>query len=277
MKKLPVGIQVYGLRDLLENTPDSFEEVMAQVKKMGYDGVELAGTYGLEPGYIKGVLDSLGLVPISAHVPLVDMMADTDKVIRYYKVIGVKYVVVPYLPEEYRHLTEGYVKVITEMTRIGKSMTENGLTLLYHNHDFEFVTLPDGTFGFDDIYRQVPEEALKAEPDTCWIKVAGQKPSAYVKKYAGRCPIVHLKDFIKEGSPKNLYKLIGIETEEAEEETGIFEFRPVGFGQQIWEPILNASLEAGAEWVVVEQDEHYDLTCLEAARRSREYLKILGW
>lgn len=277
MKKLPVGIQVYGLRDLLENTPDSFEEVMAQVKKMGYDGVELAGTYGLEPGYIKGVLDSLGLVPISAHVPLVDMMAETDKVIRDYKVIGVKYVVVPYLPEEYRHLTEGYDKVIAEMTRIGKTMAENGLTLLYHNHDFEFVTLQDGTFGFDDIYRQVPEEALKAEPDTCWIKVAGQNPSAYVKKYAGRCPIVHLKDFIKEGNPKNLYKLIGIETEGAEEETGTFEFRPVGFGQQIWEPILNASLEAGAEWIVVEQDEHYNLTCLEAAGRSREYLKILGW
>ena len=98
-----------------------------------------------------------------------------------------------------------------------------------------------------------------------------------MKKYAGRCPIVHLKDFIKEGSPKNLYKLIGIETEEAEEEKGIFEFRPVGFGQQIWDPILNASLEAGAEWGVVEQDEHYALTCLEAARRSREYLKILGW
>lgn len=277
MKKLPVGIQVYGLRDMLENTPDCFEEVMAQVKEMGYDGVELAGTYGLEPDYIRDVLDSLGLVPISAHVPLADMMADTDKVIRDYKVIGVKYVVVPYLPEEYRHLTEGYDKVIAEMARIGKAMAENGLTLLYHNHDFEFVTLPDGSFGFDDIYRQVPETALKAEPDTCWIKVAGQNPAAYVKKYAGRCPIVHLKDFIKEGSPKNLYKLIGIETEEAEEETGIFEFRPVGFGQQIWEPILDASLEAGAEWVIVEQDEHYDITCLEAARRSREYLKILGW
>lgn len=277
MKKLPVGIQVYGLRDLLENTPERFAEVMAQVKEMGYDGVELAGTYGLEPGYIKEVLDKLGLTPISAHVPLADMMADTDSVIRDYKIIGVKYVVVPYLPEEYRHLTEGYDKVIAEMTRIGKAMTENGLTLLYHNHDFEFVTLPDGTFGFDDIYKQVPAEALQAEPDTCWIKVAGQNPVSYVKKYAGRCPIVHLKDFIKEGNPKNLYKLIGIETEEAEEETGIFEFRPVGFGQQIWEPILNASLEAGAEWVVVEQDEHYDLTCLEAARRSREYLKILGW
>ena len=51
----------------------------------------------------------------------------------------------------------------------------------------------------------------------------------------------------------------------------------VGFGQQIWEPILDASVDAGAQWVVVEQDEHYDLPSLECARRSREYLKILGW
>lgn len=277
MKKLPVGIQVYGLRDLLENTPDRFEEVMANIKEMGYDGVELAGTYGLEPSCIKEVLDKLGLTPISAHVPLAEMMEDVERVIRDYKAIGVKYIVVPYLPEEYRHLTDGYGKVISELTRIGKAMTANGLTLLYHNHDFEFVTLPDGTFGFDDIYKRVPADALQAEPDVCWIKVAGQNPAAYVKKYAGRCPIVHLKDFIREGNPQNLYKLIGIETEEAEEDTGMFEFRPVGFGQQIWEPVLEASLEAGAGWVVVEQDEHYDLPCLEAARRSREYLKILGW
>ena len=43
-----------------------------------------------------------------------------------------------------------------------------------------------------------------------------------MNKYTGRCPIVHLKDFIKKGSPKNLYKLIGIETEEQTEEGGVF-------------------------------------------------------
>lgn len=277
MKTLSVGIQVYGLRDLLEDTPERFEEVMRQVKDMGYQGVELAGLYGLDPHEVKRILDQVGLVPISAHVPLADMMADLDKVIEDYSVIGVQYVVVPYLPEEYRPLTDGYETVLREMTRIGGALAQKGMTLLYHNHDFEFVVLPDGTFGFDDIYKQVPAEALQAEPDTCWIKVAGQNPAAYVKKYAGRCPIVHLKDFIKEGTPKNLYKLIGIETEEKEEEGGIFEFRPVGFGQQVWEPILQAAVEAGAGWVVVEQDEHYDLPSLEAARRSREYLKILGW
>ena len=50
-----------------------------------------------------------------------------------------------------------------------------------------------------------------------------------------------------------MYKLIGIDTEEEEENTGYFGFRPVGFGQMIWEPVLEASIEANAKWVVVEQ------------------------
>ena len=100
MKKLPVGIQVYGLRNLLENTPDQFETVMKQVKELGYEGVELAGTYGLEAADIRDTLGETGLVPLSAHVPLVDMMKDIDAVIKEYQTIGVSYLVVPYLPEE---------------------------------------------------------------------------------------------------------------------------------------------------------------------------------
>lgn len=276
-KKLPVGIQVYGLRDLLENTPEQFPAVMKQVKELGYDGVELAGLYGLDPTFIRDTLAEIGLTPLSAHVPLADMTADIEKVIADYQLIGVDYLVVPYLPEEYRHLTPGYPVVIEEMKKIGAAVKAAGMKLLYHNHNFEFVRMEDGTFGFDDIYRQVPADLLMVEPDTCWIKVAGQDPVEYIHKYGSRCEVIHLKDFVKEGNPQNLYKLIGIETEKKEEDTGFFEFRSVGFGQMLWEPILNASLEAGAKWVVVEQDEHYDLPPMECARRSREYLKILGW
>ena len=277
IRKLPVGIQVYGLRDLLENTPEQFPAVMKQVKELGYDGVELAGLYGLDPTFIRDMLAEIGLTPLSAHVPLADMTADIEKVIADYQLIGVDYLVVPYLPEEYRHLTPGYPVVIEEMKKIGAAVKAAGMKLLYHNHNFEFVRLEDGMFGFDDIYRQVPADLLMVEPDTCWIKVAGQDPVEYIHKYGSRCEVIHLKDFVKEGNPQNLYKLIGIETEKKEEDAGFFEFRSVGFGQMLWEPILNASLEAGAKWVVVEQDEHYDLPPMECARRSREYLKILGW
>lgn len=275
--KLPVGIQVYGLRDLLEGKPENFRPVMEQVKKMGYDGVELAGLYGLEPSFVKKILEEVGLTPISAHVPLVEMLADVQEVVDTYKEIGVKYIAIPYLPEEYRPNTPGYERGLKEFARIGKVMKENGIKLEYHNHDFEFVKLSNGQFGFDNIYSEVSEDLLKVEPDLCWIKVAGQSPEEYLRKYGTRCEVVHLKDFYMEGNPKNLYKLIGLDEEENQEDTGVFEFRPVGFGMQIWEPILKAILEAGAKWVIVEQDEHYDLDPLEAARRSREYLKILGW
>lgn len=277
MKSLPVGLQLYSIRDLLEKTPQDFEAVMRQVKELGYEGVELAGLYGLSPEMIRDTLAKVGLTPVSAHVPLAEMMEDIEKVIHDYSVIGCRCIVIPYLPEEFRHLTPGYDKVISEMKRIGQALKDHGMTMLYHNHDFEFVTLDDGSFGLDDIYRQVPPELLQAEPDTCWIKVAGQDPAAYVRKYTGRTPIVHLKDFIKEGNPQNLYKLIGIDTEEEESESGYFQFRPVGFGQQVWEPILDASVDSGAGWIIVEQDEHYEIPAMEAARLSREYLKLLGW
>ena len=71
-KKLPVAIQVYGLRDLLENTPENFKEVMQKVKDLGYDGVELAGLYGLKPEYVKEVLDEVGLVPV-IPLPFIDV------------------------------------------------------------------------------------------------------------------------------------------------------------------------------------------------------------
>ena len=199
MKRLPVGIQVYGLRDLLENTPENFRSVMLQIKEMDYDGVELAGLYGLEPEFVKKTLDEIGLIPISAHVPLTEMMEDAKKVAETYQKIGVSYIAVPYLPEEYRPNTPGYETVLKEMARIGQIMKEYGIKLEYHNHDFEFVRLPDGTFGFDDIYRRIPEDLLKVEPDLCWIKVAGESPVDYLKKYGERSEVVHLKDYIKEG------------------------------------------------------------------------------
>ncbi len=276
--KLPVGIQVYGLRDLLENTPENFENVMQQVKDLGYDGVELAGLYGLEPTYIKETLEKIGLVPISAHVAFAEMMENLDKVIEDYSTIGVKYLVMPYMAEEYRPVNpEGFKEFLPLLNQVGEKIHNAGMTFLYHNHDFEFVKLENGKWGYDEMFDSIPHDNLQSELDTCWCDVATGEAPEFVKKYTGRIPVVHLKDYIKKGEVKNMYKLIGIETEDDGSDTGYFGFRPVGFGQMIWEPVLEASIEAGANWVIVEQDEHYEVEPLECARRSREYLKILGW
>ena len=277
-KKLPVAIQVYGLRDLLENTPENFKEVMQKVKDLGYDGVDLGGRRSIKQEYVKEVLDEVGLVPVSAHVAFAEMMENLDQILKDYSVIGVKYLVMPYMAEEYRPVNpEGFKKFLPLLNEVGQKIHDAGMTFLYHNHDFEFVKLPDGQWGYDAMFDAIPHDNLMSELDTCWCDVATGEAPEFVRKYTDRIPVVHLKDYIKKGEVKNMYKLIGIETEEEEGDTGYFGFRPVGFGQMIWESVLEASLEANAKWVVVEQDEHYDMEPLECARRSREYLKILGW
>lgn len=273
---LPVAIQLYTVREQLEK---DFEGTLKAVKKMGYDGVEFAGLYGHSACKIKKMLAEIELKPMSAHVPLDDILNDTDGIINTYKEIGCKYIAVPYVTEERRPGAEKFDETVEAIKKIGAKMSEAGLQLLYHNHDFEFVKV-DGEYGLDVLYARTCPKCLATEIDTCWVNVAGVNPSEYVRKYTGRAPVVHLKDFFITGKlPSHLYALIGIDEEESkEEEKGSFEFRPVGHGMQDIPSILAASTDARAEWVVVEQDEpSQGNDRLTSAKMSREYLKTLGW
>lgn len=273
MKTLPVAVQVYSVRDDAER---DFKGTMEKIKAIGYDGVELAGLYNLEPSYIKKVLNTLGLTPVSAHVPFQELTADLEGTVAKYKEIGVSYIAIPYLDDEDRPGAPKFEENLKELVKIGECCKKNGIVMLYHNHDFEFIKMPNGQYGLDYIYSSIGPELLQTEIDTCWVNVAGENPADYVKKYSGRAPVVHLKDFIKEGKPANMYELIGIETEK-KEDTGKFEFRPVGHGMQDFPSILAAALEAGAQWVVVEQDQSYETAPIDAITMSRQYLKTQGW
>ena len=100
-----IGLQVYSIRDYAEK---DFRGVMQQVKEMGYDGVELAGTYGLSAAEVKQVLAEVGLTVISAHVPLDDMVKDAEGTFAFYKEIGCRFVAVPWLGEERRPGNPGF-------------------------------------------------------------------------------------------------------------------------------------------------------------------------
>ena len=272
MKNLPVALQLYTVRDFLEKDVRS---TLAKVRELGYEYVEPAGLYGLPAETFRQYLDELGLKAICAHVPLAEMQADPDGVMKTYRKLGMKYIAVPYLAEGQRPGDPGFDKVLADIERIGKAAAENDMQLLYHNHDFEFITLPDGRFGLDAMYETVPAEYLATELDTCWVKVAGQDPAAYIRKYAGRCPVVHLKDFYG-SKTEHMYELIGTNEAKAEK-SAAFEFRPVGSGVQDIPAILEAALESGAHYVVVEQDSSNDRSSLDAAASSRQYLASLGW
>ncbi len=273
---LPVAVQVYSVRDSAEA---NLADTLRKIKDMGYDGVEFAGLYGYSPEYIKGLIDGIGLIPVSAHIPLDEMIADPEGTFAAYQTIGVKYGAVPYVTPERRPGAEKFFETIETIAKLGEIAKKYGITLLYHNHDFEFTKV-DGEYGLDILYSRVPKEFLETELDTCWVNVGGEVPAEYIAKYSGRTPVVHLKDFFMSGKlPKHLYALIGIDDEaEQDDEPSTFEFRPVGHGMQDMPAILAAAEASGAKYVVVEQDEpSMGLSRMDSIKTSREYLKSIGW
>ena len=268
---LPVAVQLYTVR---ESMSEDMRGTLETVKSLGYEGVEFAGLFGKTGEEVKAMCEEIGLIPLSAHVPYVDMVEDIS-ILETYKTIGCKYVVVPYLKEEHRPGTEAFAEVIENIKKIGAAANALGMTLLYHNHDFEFIKL-GGKYALDVLYEEVSADLLQTELDCCWVNVGGEVPADYIRKYAGRCPVVHLKDFYGEKS-EDMYELIGLEAT-APKRPGNFEFRPVGSGVQDFPAILKASEESGATWVVVEPDKAtMGLTPIESIAKSREYLRTLGY
>ena len=112
----PIGLQLYSVRDDLEK---DFEGTLRKVKALGYDAVEFAGLFGHGAEEVRNLCKEIGLIPLSAHVPFVDMMNDPDGVLKVYADIGCKFVVIPYLTEEYRPGQPKFQEVIDGAKLLG--------------------------------------------------------------------------------------------------------------------------------------------------------------
>lgn len=269
---MKLALQLYSVRENLEK---DFFGTLKKVKALGYEGGELAGLYGYSGKEVKEMFEKAELTPISAHVAYQDLIPDIDGLVKVYKEIGCEYIVIPYLPEDLRYGKEKYNEVVEGIKKIGAVCKENGITLLYHNHDFEFEKNEKGKYVLDALYDEIGADLLQTEIDTCWVNVGGEDPCDYVRKYTGRAPIVHLKDFVGSKS-KNMYKLIGIESNE--EQSKSFEFRPLGYGVQKIQDIVDAAKDAGASWIIAEQDSpSMGKTPLECAEMSIEYMENIKY
>ncbi len=269
---LKTALQLYSVRDALG---EDFAGRMKQLAGMGYDGVELAGTYSLTAAEMKKAADDAGLVIISARIPYADMTARPDFYVEYLSEIGSGQAVIPYIAREYLPGGDKYGEFKEGIKMLSEKFSRVGIQLAYHNHDFEFGK-EDGRYLLDILYSDMPADVLKTQIDTCWVNVAGEDPVAYVKKYAGRCLTVHLKDFVGSKGDGCPYALIGLK-DSAPTGAGTFDFRPCGYGVQDMSALTKAAEKAGAEWQIVEQDQSsMGKTSLECAEMSIKYLKGLG-
>jgi sugar phosphate isomerase/epimerase len=266
MSTLPIALQLYSVRYDLEA---DYYGTLKAVKEMGYDGVELSGLGAHDEKEVKKMLADLELPITSSHAPVDELMRDGE--LERYVELGCKYIVAGLRFSGDDEETAHHIETIATLA---EKAHKAGLTLNYHNHDFEFKSYK-GKYILDTLYETIPADKLLAQIDTCWVKFAGLEPTEYMAKYAGRMPLLHLKDFIKGNGEDAPYDLIG-QAENKNKKTD-FKFVPLGCGCQNVPSLLEAGKRCGVKWMIVEQDKSEDRPMLDAAKMSIDYLRSLTW
>lgn len=234
-KARPIAVQMYTLRNVA-----SLEEQLKIVHDAGVHAVETVGTQNVSAQELKRLLDKYSIKAISSHVQLADLRSDLDTVVAFNKSIGNTTLVVPYLKKEERPTdAAGWTALGKELGEISKKVRAKGMTLAYHNHDFEIVDF-NGKTGLELMFEGAGPK-LKAELDLAWVARAGHDPAALLGKFRGRVFAVHAKDNAPQGQGKD--------------EGG---FAALGKGVLDWNAILPAAAKAGVQWYILEHDQPLD-------------------
>jgi len=226
-----LAVQLYTLRHKLEQ---DLEGTLAQLSEAGTTEVELAGFYDREPPAFRAALDAAGLKAIAGHVPFEGLERAPDKVLEVAEIVGTETIVLPWVPAP--ETAAEADDLVERIVKVKDAITAGGRTFAYHNHDFEFRTLDDGT----DLWSRLKAAGLNHEPDVGWLVVAGRDPVAEIGELHGRCPLVHAKDVRQKAD-------------------GTWEDVIAGDGEIDWSAIVEAAIAAGTTRIVVELDNPSEL------------------
>ncbi len=196
---LPIGLQLYSLRDYSQ-TKEDFISVVKRVAKMGYKVVEPAGFHGMAPAELKKLVEDLGMKILSSHSPWAHSAADLGEVIEQTHELGLDIAVCGYGPDDYKDL-DSIKRTADNTNAMIDALSKEGITLFQHNHYWEFERI-DGRLKYD-IYRDLCP-GVKYEIDCFWSTNKGtEDPVAVLKDFAKDTILLHMKDGVCRQSADN--------------------------------------------------------------------------
>jgi len=230
---MTICMQLYSAR----NFPP-VETQLAAIEANGFDGVETFGPFHDDAAATRRLLDAHGLAAKSAHIDLATFETRPERAIAIARALGAELVVAPYLtPSERPTSRDGWRDLGARLERVRARIAGDGLRFAWHNHDFEFISLPDGSFPIEHLLG----DAVSWEADLAWIARGGGNPLRWLERYRGRVAAVHVKDIAPTG-------------EKADEEG----WADVGAGVLPWPDLWARSVAAGATIMIAEHDNPSD-------------------
>ena len=278
-----IGVQAMMLKDSFAEA-GAFE-TLRKVSEIGYNAVEIS-QIPMTPENVAELDRSrseLGMDIAALSVAMEtpkgrpgDSLAEHfDKIVEDVKRLDAKLLRIGMLPFSAMTSIGAVVDFAKQANDYAERLQEQGLGLYYHNHHIEFAKF-DGKYMLDIIAENSP--AMGMEIDVHWVQRGGLDPVRTLEKYAGRTAMVHLKDYRIGVMPESSLGLLdagdfaGFMTEFK----NVVQFAEVGEGNLDFAAIIPAAQAAGAEYLLVEQDELYGRTVWEALQTSYDNLVALG-
>ncbi len=236
-RKLPIAVQLYSVRD---DCAKDFDAALAQVGKMGFEGVEFAGyhKYGGKAKELRQKLDDLNLKVAATHIGTGSFRGEALKrTIEFHQIIGCKFLIVPgdgdfTHPEKSKTLAETFNQTAEVLKPLGMGCG-------YHNHTGEFKKEGDKTYW--DLFAERTTKDVILQQDCGWTAAAGLNPVDLMKRYPGRMKTTHFKPTVLRGGRGEGKKAI------------------LGQDSVDWAAVYVACRDiGGTEWITVEQETYPD-------------------
>jgi sugar phosphate isomerase/epimerase len=235
----PVGLQLWSLREFL---PKDLAGTLGKVRAMGFREVEGAGLYKHTVTEFRQALDAAGLRCGSAHMGYERLRDHMSDAFAEAKALGATSVVCPWIDHGDTFTAADAARAADLFNKVGAAAKQEGLTLAYHCHGYEFVPSPQGTL-FDTIAGATDPALVKFQIDVLHAHLGGADPAALITKYASRVTSLHLKD-LKKGFPVTPGRAIAPADSDV----------PLGSGQVDLPAALRAAVKAGVGIYYIEDE-----------------------
>ncbi|MGG3467215.1 sugar phosphate isomerase/epimerase [Neobacillus pocheonensis] len=282
MEKGKIGVQMMMLKDKVEEL--GAYETMRKVSELGYHSVEVSQIPMTPENVselrrasvdfdIKIAAMSAALEPMLPGAPGETLTNDFDKIVSDCKALDCNFLRIGMLPLTVMGHKDKIMEFIEKAEAMAHKLAEQGIELYYHTHHLEFQKY-DGVYLLDLMKNNTSK--LGFELDVHWIQRAGENPVEFVKQYTGRISLLHLKDYrigqmdLSNVDFKDMSKFMQIFT-------NTIEFAELGEGNLDIKAIVEAGLESGAQYFLVEQDNTYGRDPFECLEISAKHLRELGY
>lgn len=188
-----LSFQLYSSR----NT--DLSAMLAHLAAKGFQEVEGFGGVYNEPPHLHQLLVKHGLTMPSGHFGLDDLERNTPAVLKTARTLGINTVIAPWLDAADRPAnSSGWRALGKRLNTLAQRYRSEGMAFAWHNHDFEFLPLADGSLPHDVMFEAAPQ--MDWEIDVAWVARAGQDPVATIARYASIITHAHVKDIAQPGT-----------------------------------------------------------------------------